>query len=83
MPGVPVLVPAEGIVGAGPAGLCNVADHVQHPLLPLHPPLRIRSGQDCCSVDVVSVMEVMVIVETVPEVTTIILEATGADQTSP
>ena len=83
MPGIPVLVPAEGVVGAGPAGLRNVADHVEDPLLPLPPPLWVRSGQDCGSVDVVSIMEVMIVIKTIPEVTAIILEATGAHQTSP
>ena len=50
------------------------------PVLPLLTPVRISSGQDSSSVDMIPIVEVMIIVHSITKVTLFIMQTTGADQ---
>mmetsp|Transcript_6684 Transcript_6684/g.20711 ORF Transcript_6684/g.20711 Transcript_6684/m.20711 type:complete len:374 (-) Transcript_6684:7-1128(-) len=64
----PVLVTGHGEVGVCRRGVAVVADYGQDLLAPPLLPLRPELGQHRCAVDEVAVVEVVVVVDAVPEV---------------
>ena len=66
-----------------PARLGHIADHVEHRVLPLRPPGWIGFRQNSSSVDVVAVVEVVVVVHPVAEVSVVVVEPVGAADAAP